>query len=447
MILLTRFLRLLVLALLVWTVTAYTTGAEPASPPWRRNLTCDPVAQKYRGIEYCTGPGGQVYVIVMDLNSPGVRLEYIIAHGVDGNCPLGRRCEPQECQDVNRSTKKLGGPGCDDPDNRYYYPLMPLGKAVEFAKGKDANTAAVINSDYGARSQGGPVFRDHGPQGFTVVRGKRLDGPANGDFDGLTPDPDRNNAVCCPWLAVSQNAPLHAELTQYKTGEDRGQAPGWVYTGVGGGPWLIKGGQVKNEGIAGCTDEKIGKCAPSYADSCRQDADQTAVGLSQDRRWLFLIVDVRRQGLLETAKFMKDQLDAWDAIKFDGGGSSQLWYGGLSQPFITRGDGRHLSQYLAVIAERGSGIEDSPKEKTGLWEQLIERIHQAIEQWFTGWQQRIAKELERLLEELETRLREFIEHELEQLVQRWIEETCGSKVMLLGGVLLVTLYQRRRSRR
>jgi len=42
----------------------------------------------------------------------------------------------------------------------------------------------VIDSDYGARTLGSADFRDHGPEGFTVVDGNRLDGPITGDYDG-----------------------------------------------------------------------------------------------------------------------------------------------------------------------------------------------------------------------------------------------------------------------
>lgn len=48
-----------------------------------------------------------------------------------------------------------------------------------------------------------------------MVRGERLDGPANGDGD--------NNAVRRPWLAVSRDAPLRAELGQWE--QDDGSRP------------------------------------------------------------------------------------------------------------------------------------------------------------------------------------------------------------------------------
>ena len=334
---LTRLICAPALALLLWIMTSHTVWAAPDPPPWRRNMTCEPAIQKYRGIEYCTGLAGQAHVIVVDLHSPGVRLEYVIAEGVGRNGQLG------ECKDVNIPRWGPVRGGCADPYNRAYYPVMSLDEAIR----RYPNTAAVINSDYGAGTQDEPDSRGHGPEGFTVVRGDRLDGPANGDYDGPGQNPDANNAVRRPWLAVSRNPPLHAELSQFSPGQDDGGKADWVYTGVGGGPWLIRNGQIDDGQIRNCTN--------TNPHSCRSTVAQTAVGISQDKRWLFLVV-VKGQNASGTARFMNDQIKPWNAIKFDGGGSSQLSYGGS---IITPGDGRRLSQYLAVIAGPGSGIEDT----------------------------------------------------------------------------------------
>ncbi len=209
---LTRFMRPPALALLLWLMVASTAGAAPDPPPWRQNLVCEPAAQKYRGVEYCTGLGGQAHVIVVDLNSPGVRLEYVIAQGIDRNGQFG------ECKDVNIPQWGPVRGGCADPNNPAYYPVMSLDQAVS----RYSSAAAVINTDYGAGTQDEPDSRGHGPEGFTVVRGDRLDGPANGDYDGPVKDPDHNNAVRRPWLAVSQNPPLQTELGQFAPGQDMG---------------------------------------------------------------------------------------------------------------------------------------------------------------------------------------------------------------------------------
>lgn len=94
--------------------------------------------------------------------------------------------------------------------------------------------------------------------------------------------------------------------------------------------------------------------------SCYVGAAQTAVGLSQEGRWLFLVVDQRKgqARLSEMAEFMQGKLGVYDAIKFDGGGSTQLWYDGA---VITPGDGRQLSQYLALTALPGNGIDTTER--------------------------------------------------------------------------------------
>lgn len=324
----TRLIHAPALGLLLWIIVAYTAGAAPAPPIWRQNLTCKPAIQKYRGLEYCTGLGGQAHIVVVDLQSSDVRLEYVIAKGVDDSGRFG------ECRDVNIPRFGPVRGGCADPSNLTYYPVMSMGEAAN----RYPSTAAVVNSDYGAGTQNEPSSRGHGPEGFTVVRGDRLDGPANGDID--------NNAVRRPWLAISQNMPLRAELSQFAPGQDNGDKPDWIYTGVGGGPWLIRNGRIE--------ETQIRNCRNANPHSCQSNVAQTAVGLSRDQRWLFLVV-AEGQDARGTARFLHDDLQAWDAIKFDGGGSSQLWYG---EQFINRGDGRRLSHYLVVIAEPGSGIED-----------------------------------------------------------------------------------------
>jgi hypothetical protein len=110
------------LALLVNISITSITNAQDQPISWRQNLDCDPDLQIYQGIEYCTGqiPSGDgitrtVHVIVVDLHSQGVKIEYVIAEGLDEDDRFG------ECRDVNRSTKPLDlprGPGCDDPNDR-----------------------------------------------------------------------------------------------------------------------------------------------------------------------------------------------------------------------------------------------------------------------------------------------------------------------------------------
>lgn len=423
--------------------------AQDDPPVWAENLVCDPAIQKYQGLAYCIGiissndnQSYTAHVIVVDLNSPGMRIEYVIAEGVDKNGNLG------ECKDVNRSTKYLTPPrgvGCDDPDNRDWYPVMSLDQAVQRLNSPDL--AVVINGDYSACTtgpesckndkNGQPTYRDHGPEGLTVVKGNRLDGPMNGDGD--------NNVVKRPWLVISQDAPLRAEIHQSRY--DDGSLPyDWVWTGVGGAPWLIQNGEIVEAAIRNCEG------APG---SCYDGASQTAVGLTQDGRWLFFVLGVKPAKLLDLAQFMDKKLDAWRAIKFDGGGSSQLYYAGASETFIERGDGRLLTNYLAIIAQPGSGIfppEESPKPPPATEPGWLDQLWQSILQAWQDIQKGIEERWQQFVTDLQARVEEFF-NELQRWLIEWIEtqlqefvnQLCGAAALPTGiAILCWASWKRRR---
>ena len=443
--------------------------AQEGLPLWRHNLDCGKREdQKRQGVEYCTSTIGyhdgktdvplngtvKVHVIVVDLHSPGIKFEYVIAEGVIGNKDANKVAECAkdkvnqegivECIDVNRSTKGLGGPGCDDPENDQYYPVMSLERAVELAKKINASTAFVTTSDYGARTGGD---RDHGPEGLTVVRGCRLDGPAQGDGDG--------NAVERPWLAFSENPAEHTEFHQLIS--DSGHKPyPWIYTGVGGAPRLILNGAVLEPNIKNCLE--------ADRNSCRNGASQVAVGLSKDNRWLFLVLAEMPPKdanlLLELAVFMQEKLDVWQAIKFDGGGSSQLWYAGYPEKggIIYQEGKRSLSQYLAVIAGPGAGINvprpgDAPSAEpvnvpeeghsTG-WLEQIQRAWDGIVQW--------VKELPSLPGRLWDQAKNWVidkvmtwaEEKIQELVEQTLPQCCAGLVLPVGVAALAAGRNRRR---
>ena len=103
----------------------------------------------------------------------------------------------------------------------------------------------------------------------------------------------------------------------------------------------------------------------SDSDSCRPDAEQTAIAISQNERWLYFILSLNFPTTEDTALFIDKNLDAWQAIKLDGGGSSQLWYSGWidqkkpDNKIVVEQD-RWLSQYLAIYADPDPGIEITP---------------------------------------------------------------------------------------
>lgn len=82
---------------------------------------------------------------------------------------------------------------------------------------------------------------------------------------------------------------------------------------------------------------------------------RTAVGLSKDRKTMYIVVaDGRREGvpgmtLPELAAFM-DELGACVAMNLDGGGSSAMWADGGIVNRVSDGVERKVGNHLAVIA-------------------------------------------------------------------------------------------------
>ena len=460
--------------------------AQEPLPVWWENLreSCIQQNQTRRGVEYCTGEiktnlgeTRTVHVIVVDLYESGVKIEYVIAWGLNKYATPDAQCNQacsndqphecrqiSECRDVNRSTKTgvalNNRPGCDDPCNRNYYPVMSLEQALNRARRINPNVAVVIDSDYGAYKTNTRYNRDHGPEGLTVVRGIRLDGRAFGDED--------NNAEQRPWLAVSETSPLNAMIGKLESGTDIGRKPDdWIYTGVGGAPRLIQDGVV--------VEEEINTCFRADPASCRPGASQVAVGLSEgtNPRWLFLVLaekpsNNRDQLLLPLANFMKDKLGAKDAIKLDGGGSSQLWYEGYPEKngVVYREEQRMLSQYLAVIAQPGEGIqlrvgpapepapEPTPPPQPGKLERLLEWLRGIAQEITQAWQvlQHLIQEIARLLAETRQNVEELLqflrniqnpEWWVEQL-EHWLVQCCGSIFLPMGAALMVRAAKKHR---
>lgn len=333
---------------------------------WRGNLTCPSEHQLREGILYCTGTdskGHTIHVLVVDLSVSSLRFEYVIPKGAsDGHDGV------KECRDPN--IPEWGGPaeGCFVPGNRGLYPRIQLLDAVERAEEIRSSppVVAVINGDYGAPNA------THGPEGLLVIRGERLDGAARCDDD--------YNAALRPWLGLGEAvdpATGYLRATINRLERDSSPVPGWLYTGIGGGPWLVRDGELY-PGAANCqgdgrleVDEidPIINCTGRQKDtpnhpldegynrgSCRA-APHTAAGISKDGRWLFLAVSTGADHPNVLAQFTRNQLGAQNALKFDGGGSSQLWFDGASSIRIDPlKEKRPLTNYLALYGPSGDGI-------------------------------------------------------------------------------------------
>jgi hypothetical protein len=221
-----------------------------------------------------------------------------------------------------------------------------------------------------------------------VVQEIRLDGALHCDDDF--------NAALRPWLGIGAQAdPKSGFLPVFidRLKKDSSQVPGEVYTGIGGGPWIIKEREIvpdswKCEGTTalkpldhvnncnypGVEKEKNKKETSGTTEfydggSCRATS-HTAAGYTKDGRWLFLVVSSSKSNPLGIANFLKDQLGVWQALKFDGGGSAKLLFKGtkdiFQMPDPDPGE-RPLSNYLAVYSPRGKGIrlplEAEPKKR------------------------------------------------------------------------------------
>ena len=124
----------------------------------------------------------------------------------------------------------------------------------------------------------------------------------------------------------------------------------WVTSAVSGWPMLVRD----------CTPLSPTELPGSDAFT-RAPHPRTAVGLSKDGRFLYLVVaDGRRTGvpgmtLAQLGTFMADELDACSAINLDGGGSSTMWVGDHVVNRPSDGVERRVGDHLAVVL-RGDAI-------------------------------------------------------------------------------------------
>lgn len=411
--------------------------AQESSPSWYENLECEK-NQEFRGLEYCFLKAEKAHIIIVDLKSPGIRFEYIIARGEDRDDNEG------PCMDVN-IPRYSSGNGCHTKNNENMFPIMSITNAASYA----GSPTVVIDSDYGAKTDS----QGHGPEGFTVISGERIDGPTVGDFDlPNSKDPNTNNAVQRPWLAISQYPPLQAMINQIPVGEDDGEKYlEWIYTGVGGGPWIIK----KGKEIKSVKE----LCAMTFPGSCYDGASQTSVGISEDRRWLFIVLVLDDSANLDTTrKILRDKLNVWEAMKFDGGGSSQLWYAGKQgDKIIEDGDRRWLSQYLAVYADKGQGIDfeleppseepKQPSQQPGMIDSILNwwrntTVYRSYQQVIDFW-----NSVQKTIEDIQN-LQENIQDPdwWEQQMANSLSQCCGTMLLPAGLIILGLSLSRRRLR-
>jgi uncharacterized protein YigE (DUF2233 family) len=294
----------------------------------------------YDGITYCLEDDGDLHVIVIDLDNPHIRFDMAMADDVTS-------------VDTTRRER------IEDMVNRQPY--------------ADQKVVVAINADY--------FGRDHGPEGLTVKNGRRLD--ADG---GLGQNP---NAIWRSSLAISR---LNRASLGRKSAEDLENPRAYrerFYNAIGGGPLILNYGVVIPNRVA-CSLERF------PVGACRRDI-QTAAGLSEDGRWLYLAVGEGRdiQGF---ARLLRDY-GAFTAIKLDGGGSSQLWYDGAMRHDTDRRVGnallviyspvpRHAARFDipsdVIVTEPGAQVEIAfQAENTGYldWEPDLGYRFRNVQGW------------------------------------------------------------------
>jgi exopolysaccharide biosynthesis protein len=118
----------------------------------------------------------------------------------------------------------------------------------------------------------------------------------------------------------------------------------WMETAISGWPVLVNGCEALSS-----------KQLPGSDVFTRSPHPRTAVGLSRDRKTLYLVVaDGRRTGvpgltLAQLADFMASRLRVCSAINFDGGGSAAMWVGDRIVNRPSDGVERKVSNHLAVV--------------------------------------------------------------------------------------------------
>ena len=284
---------------------------------------CEP---PYPAIQYCPPEANDPHVILIDLNDPHVRIETVMANAEDS---------------VNTSARES---------------IEKMGQRFE-----DAGAVVVINADYFG---GG-----HGPEGFTVVNGIRLDGSKKNDND--------NMAVLRSSVAFSQSrldggsSPITISIQRFENDVFTLDTER-MFNAVGGGPQII---------FNGAWDWTRGRDQTNYNDypECPADfVDHDVINgecfrntMDQDNEWdnpakMWTVVGKTSDGrlllLLTTYPSVRSALETnrvQEAIKLDGGGSSQIWY---DRQWIVRGDLREVANGLAVFYKNAYEIIEGPPQ-------------------------------------------------------------------------------------
>jgi len=239
-------------------------------------------------IMYCVEDGGNTHVLIVDLTNPRLRVQTVMANDVLDVWP------PDEERE-----------GVVDMAQRY----------------RDEGVVIAVNGDYFGAGRG--------PEGPTVVHGQRLD---TAETIAANPSEYRRSTLALSrsgTAAVAHLPPI--DLLDPAAYRDL------LFNTVSGGPIILLNGQPLPEELS-CFVDGI------PVNACRRDR-QTAAGVDEQGTTLYLVVSTQRstRGL---AELLRDY-GAFNALKLDGGGSSQLWYRGRT---LVKSD-REVVNALLVFAE------------------------------------------------------------------------------------------------
>jgi hypothetical protein len=273
--------------LLIALLTPSRVDAAPLRPNCR---------SQFGGITYCVEDRGATHLLIVDLTNPRIRVQTVMANDV-----LDVRPPEEERERV------------DDMAQRY----------------RDRNVVIAINGDYYGEGRG--------PEGPTIVQGRRLDTP---DTIALNPSHYRRTTLVLSRYGYASIVPLIAQTQPPFVYRDM------MFNAISGGPIILSDGQPAFEALA-CLGDRI------PANTCRRDR-QTAVGVDAQGQTLYLAVStVRSTG--DMASLLHDY-GAEIAMKLDAGGSSQLWYNGQTLLDSDRG----VANALLVF------VEDRPRHAAEL---------------------------------------------------------------------------------
>jgi hypothetical protein len=240
------------------------------------------------GITYCVEDSGDTHVLIVDLTSPRLRVQTVMANDVLDVWP------PEEQREsVIDIAKRYRGDG----------------------------VVIAVNGDYFGWGRG--------PEGPTVVQGQRLDTAAT-----IAANPSQYRRSTLTFSRSGTAAVTHFTPIDLL---DPAAYRDLAFNAVSGGPIILLNGQPLPEELA-CLIDNI------PVNACRRDR-QTVAGVDEQGTTLYLAVSTQRstRGL---AELLRDY-GAFNALKLDGGGSSQLWYRGRT---LVKSD-RDVANALLVFAE------------------------------------------------------------------------------------------------